>query len=227
MLLRTRWMLCASALAWSCGAIGQTGNLVAAYAPSIPATDSDLSQAEWSARKDPQTATLLLMLADRYQALSRHADAERLYRRSIAMFEQTMGPQHPNVGTASHRLAQLYLAQGAYASAERHHRRALSVFERSLGAEHANVTALRVELAGSYHLQGRLTEAQREYMRAIAFLKQGRETDDNLLEIAQKGLAAVHRAQGGTGEAEVAAAPVAVRNLSTRYGPVVLRQRAR
>lgn len=225
---RVSWTLSAVALAWSCGAIAQStpGNLVAAVASSVPAPDSELAQVESSTRKDPQTATLLLMLADRYQMQSRPQDAERLYKRSLAMFEETMGPRHPNVGAAAQKLAHLHYSLGAYDAAEPYYKRAISVFERSLGAEHANVSALVIELGGTYWLQGRLPEAENEYKRAIAMLVKTRGTDDRSLELARNGLAAVYRAQGRVNEAELASAPV-VRNLTTRYGPVVLRQRNR
>ena len=224
---RVRWMLSAVALALSGGAIAQStpGNLVAAVAPGAAAPD-ELAQAESSTRKDPQTATLLLMLADRYQMQSRPQDAERLYKRSLAMFEETMGPRHPNVGTAAQKLAHLHYSLGAYDAAEPYYKRAISVFERSLGAEHANVSALVIELAGTYWLQGRLPEAENEYKRAIAMLVKTRGTDDRSLDIARNGLAAVYRAQGRVNEAELASAPM-VRNLSSRSGPVVLRQRYR
>lgn len=223
-----RWIVSAVALAGSCGAIAQTaaGNLVATVATSAPAPVSELAQVESSTRKDPQTATLLLMLADRYQMQAQPQDAERLYKRSLAMFEETMGPRHPNVGTAAQKLAHLHYSQGAYESAEPYYRRAISVYERSLGADHSNVSTLAIELAGAYWLQGRLPEAEAEYKRAIAILVKTRGTDDRSIEIARNGLAAVYRAQGRVNEAELASAPV-VRNLSTRYGPVVLRQRSR
>ena len=53
-----------------------------------------------------------------------------------------------------------------------------------------------------------------------------RGTDDRTLDVARNGLAAVYRAQGRVNEAELASAPM-VRNLTTRYGPVVLRQKYR
>ena len=86
--------------------------------------------------------------------------------------------------------------------------------------------ALVIELAGTYGLQGRLPEAEHEYKRAISMLVKTRGTDDRSIELARTGLAAVYRAQGRANEAELASAPV-VRNLTTRYGPVVLRQRSR
>ena len=224
-MLRIRWILPAAALVWSCGAIAQSASIVAAYAPTIGLSDSELFQAERSGHKDPQTATLLLMLADRYQAQSRYPEAERLYTRSLAMFEETMGARHPNVGAAAHKLAQLHYAQAAYASAVPYYRRALSVFERSLGADHANVSELLIELAGCYQLQGRFAEAEAEYKRAIAILAR-KGTDERSLEMARNGLATVYQAQGRVNETGAAAAP-SVRNLTTRYGPVVLRQRAR
>jgi tetratricopeptide (TPR) repeat protein len=41
-----------------------------------------------------------------------------LYKRSLAILEKALGPDHPNVATALNNLALLYKNQGRYADAE-------------------------------------------------------------------------------------------------------------
>lgn len=207
------------------------GRLVAAvYAPGVAtpgvsAPDPKLLEAERSARRDPQTAVLLSILADNYRAQSRLQEAELLYWRSLSIFREKLGMKDPNVGTAEHKLGQLLYLRGSYALAVPHYQRALAVFERALGPAHANVTALMLELAGLYQTQGRLADAEAEYKRAIAILGKSAGADERSIELAHNGLAAVYQAQGRTVDAELAA--VSSSRLGARTAPVVLRQRAR
>src|SRR4051794_1102100 len=47
-------------------------------------------------------------LAGLYDSLDRHADAEPLYRRGLAISEATLGPHHPEVALSLNNLAVLY-----------------------------------------------------------------------------------------------------------------------
>jgi hypothetical protein len=42
------------------------------------------------------------------------ADAEPLFKRSLAIAEKVLGPDHPGFATVLHNLALLYQAQGCY-----------------------------------------------------------------------------------------------------------------
>src|SRR3974390_617504 len=48
----------------------------------------------------------------------RYADAEPLYKRSLAILEKALGLNDPNVASLLNNLAELYEAQGRYADAE-------------------------------------------------------------------------------------------------------------
>jgi len=48
----------------------------------------------------------------------KYADAEPLYKRSLAIREKALGPEHPDVAASLNNLAELYRAQGKYAEAE-------------------------------------------------------------------------------------------------------------
>jgi tetratricopeptide (TPR) repeat protein len=48
----------------------------------------------------------------------RYADAEPLYRLSLAAYEKALGRYHPHVATTLNNLARLYQSQGRYADAE-------------------------------------------------------------------------------------------------------------
>ena len=62
-------------------------------------------------------AKLFNNLAVLYREQGRYADAEPLFKRSLAMSEKTLGPDHPDVAASLNSLAGLYREQGRYADA--------------------------------------------------------------------------------------------------------------
>ncbi len=64
-----------------------------------------------------------------YRAQGRYADAEPLYKRSMAIMEKAHGPEHPHVATSLNNLAELYRAQGQIGQAEALQKRALAIGE--------------------------------------------------------------------------------------------------
>ena len=72
-------------------------------------------------------------------ALGEYAPDEPLYKRSLAIFEKVLGPDHPSVAMALNNLAALYRNQGQYAQAEPLHKRSLAIREKALGPDHPDV----------------------------------------------------------------------------------------
>ena len=87
----------------------------------------------------------------------RYADAEPLYKRSLAIREKSLGPDHPDVATSLNNLAVLYRPRslcGCRAALKR----SLAIREKSLGPNHPDVASLN-NLAALYRDQGRWAEA--------------------------------------------------------------------
>ena len=61
------------------------------------------------------------------------AKAEPLYKRSLAILEEKLGPDHPNVGTGLNNLAELYKAQNRDYEAAVLKRRAAEIYSRLKG----------------------------------------------------------------------------------------------
>jgi tetratricopeptide (TPR) repeat protein len=97
-------------------------------------------------------------------------EAEPLYRRSLAIREQQLGPDHLVVATSLNNLAGLYDSQGRYGEAEPLYRRSLVIREHQLGAEHPAVATSLNNLAGLYDSQGRYGEAEPLYLRSLTIL---------------------------------------------------------
>lgn len=78
-------------------------------------------------------------------------------RAALALFEQALGPDHPDVANVLNTLAGSYEDQGEYAQAEQLNQRSVAVMEPLSGG--LEVAMLRVQslgyLAGIYRIQGR------------------------------------------------------------------------
>ncbi|MCZ6550857.1 MAG: tetratricopeptide repeat protein [Candidatus Methylomirabilales bacterium] len=125
-----------------------------------------------------EESSSLSTLADVSRAEGRFAEAERLYKRALAIDEEALEKDHLNVARDVNNLAKLYQAQGQYAEAEPLYRRGLAMREKDLGPVHPEVAQSLNNLAAVYRDQGR-------YGAAEPFCKRA-------LEIWQKVLGPVH-----------------------------------
>ena len=102
------------------------------------------------------TADKFTRLADQLEKRGAYANAERLYRRSLAIREKAQGPDHRQTATSLSNLAVLLQARGDLAGAEPLYRRALAIREKALGPNHPDTAATRSELAGLVEARGDL-----------------------------------------------------------------------
>jgi tetratricopeptide (TPR) repeat protein len=82
-----------------------------------------------------------------FETAGRLAEAEPLYRRALAIYEQVLGPMHPHTATSLVNLAALLQATGNFTEAEPLFRRALAIWEKTLGPEHPETMQGRFTLA--------------------------------------------------------------------------------
>ena len=137
-----------------------------------------------------------------YRAQGRYAEAEPLYKRSLAIREKALGPDHPDVGDSLNNLAELYRAQGRYAEAEPLYKRSLAIAEKALGPDHPDVGAALNNLAALYEAQGRYAEAEPLYQRSLAICEKALGPDHPDVGTALNNLAVLYQAQGRYAEAE-------------------------
>ena len=55
---------------------------------------------------------------------------DNLLKRSLAILEKALGPDHPDVAVSLNNLGELYRAQGRYAQAEPLYKRSLAIWEK-------------------------------------------------------------------------------------------------
>jgi tetratricopeptide (TPR) repeat protein len=150
----------------------------------------------------PAAAYLLNQAGYYLQDRARYHEAELLYRRALAIYEQQLGPEHPEIATSLNNLAALYRTQGEYEQAELLYRRALAIYEQQLGPEHSYTAMSLNNLAAVYRARGKYRLAESSLQRALAIREQllGPEHPDTAQSF--NGLATLYHEQGKYEQAE-------------------------
>ena len=97
-----------------------------------------------------------------------YRDAEGPLTQALALREDALAPEHPDMATSLNNLALLYKTQGQYAKAEPLFERSLAIREKALGHEHPDVATTLNNLAGLYYAQGEYAKAEPLFERSLA-----------------------------------------------------------
>ena len=95
-------------------------------------------------------AASLNNLAALYQVQGRYAEAEPLFKRSLAIKEKAFGPDHPDVALSLNNLGLLYQNQGRYTDAEPLYKRALAIKEKDTRTQSSRCCANRSTIWRSF-----------------------------------------------------------------------------
>jgi tetratricopeptide (TPR) repeat protein len=128
--------------------------------------------------------------------------AEPLYQRGLAIREEALGTDHPQVGTSLNNLAGLYKDQGQYNRAEPLYQRALTIREAALGPDHTLVGTTLNNLAGLYYAQGRYDRAEPLLKRDLAITDAALGANHPDVGTSLNNLAELYSAQGRYDHAE-------------------------
>lgn len=118
------------------------------------------------------SAHLLQEVGTYLRLRAQHKAAEPLLERALAIREQALGPEHPDVAASVHALATLSHEQGRYPEARLLYQRALSIRERVFGPAHSQVAQSLNNLAFLCYAQGQYQEALRLQQQALAIREQ-------------------------------------------------------
>ena len=140
--------------------------------------------------------------ADALYEKGRYAEAEPLYKRSLAIREKALGPDHPDVAASLNNLALLYDQQGRHVDAEPLYKKALAIWEKALGPDHPDVATALNNLALLYDAQGRYADAEPLYRRSLVIREKILAPDDPDITYPLNNLALLYKKQGRYAEAE-------------------------
>jgi CHAT domain-containing protein/Tfp pilus assembly protein PilF len=121
----------------------------------------------------------------------------------LPIFQQALGPGHPQVAVVLNTLAVLYLDQGQYAQAEPLFQQTLTIWEQALGSTHPQVAMILNNLGTLYHAQGRYAEAESSLQRTLAINEQALGTQHPDVAKNMNNLALLFSEQGRYTEAEL------------------------
>lgn len=131
-----------------------------------------------------------------------YAEAEPLYRRSLTIREQQLGPVHLDVAVNLNNLAMVLKELGNYSEAETIYRRSLSIDEQQLGREHPTVAKGLGNLGSLLAELGNFVGAEVLFRRCLAILE--KNLDSEHLDVAknQQNLGCLLYTLGNYAEAE-------------------------
>jgi tetratricopeptide (TPR) repeat protein len=109
------------------------------------------------------------------------ARAEPVMRRSLALLEESEGPDSLDVAKAANNLASLYSEAHEYAKAEQLLRRALTVYEKHFGPDHPATALLLANMFALLTEENRAAEGETYLRRALAI---GEKAFPHSLEMA-------------------------------------------
>lgn len=119
-------------------------------------------------KRDPRLAKSLNALGVLHSRAGNHGNAQRLFRRAIAIYSKSLGPEHPETISARYNLAMACKIRQDYAAAAAECEQALAEAERTFGSQHIEV-ALLLDLLGEVYIAlNRRTAALFALRRSLA-----------------------------------------------------------
>jgi tetratricopeptide (TPR) repeat protein len=139
--------------------------------------------------------------ASQLAAQGRTADAEALYKQSLAAMEQSM-PGDPILAGSLNNVAQFYRAQNRFGEAAELYNRALAIYVASYGDNHTLTATVINNLAGTYLADRKFDAAEPLYRRGLAASEKLLGPEHYGIAVSLDWLAQTHFRQGHAAEAE-------------------------
>jgi tetratricopeptide (TPR) repeat protein len=140
--------------------------------------------------------------AQALEAKGRHAQAQPLRERSLALFRELFGEEDLYTTLGANNLAMNLNAQGKYAEAEEGFRKALALRLKLLGEEHPLTTTSYNNLSLNLNAQGKYAEAEKGFRQALALRRHLLGEEHSLTAQGYNNLAGNLNSQGKYAEAE-------------------------
>jgi eukaryotic-like serine/threonine-protein kinase len=130
-----------------------------------------------------------------------YEEAKALFEQALALREEALDSDHPDVAATLSNLATIYISLGAYEDVKPLLERSLRIHERVLGPEHPDVGRNINNLAIVHYSTGSYEEAKALYERALAIKEKTLGLEHPDVALGLNNLALVHDATGAHEEA--------------------------
>ena len=144
-----------------------------------------------------------LWLGNLYSDQGKLKEAEVMYQRALAGYEQALGPDHMFTLDTVNSLGSLYKHQDKLKEAEMMYQRALAGYEQAFSPDYTPTLLTINNLGNLYKHQGKLKEAEIMYQRALARCEQALGPDHTYTLIIINNLGSLYSNQGKVKEAEM------------------------
>src|SRR5687767_1959472 len=159
-----------------------------------------LKEAEKLGLGDRRLPAILSNLGAFYKGISKPAEAEKFYLRSLAVREKIGGANHSSLAEPLVSLVALYLENGTYSRAERLHRRMMAVLPGLVPGDPDSASLLH-NFAAIYYVQRKYSEAEPLYYQALASFEKAFGPGDREVGLVLNNLAMLKNKMGRQEEA--------------------------
>jgi CHAT domain-containing protein/tetratricopeptide (TPR) repeat protein len=163
---------------------------------------AELLRKENGGDQSAKYAAALVAQALCHKRLVHVAEAERLYRQAIDIYEKVGGPNNRDFAITLDNLAALYAEHGRLSEAEQLRLRALEIFKATSDPEDPDIATTLQNLAVLYQAQGRLPEAQDKFLEALKIAEKAYGPESREVSIICDNLAGLYRVQRSFDRAE-------------------------
>ncbi len=130
-----------------------------------------------------------------YEDQGRFAEVEAATKRALAIREQALGPDHPDVAASLNNLAHVYERVGRYADADGLFQRAIEIWEKALGPNNPLLATSLLNLASVYADEGRFDEAEALYKRSLGIREAVFGSNSTSVATVLNNLAAIYESE--------------------------------
>jgi len=155
-----------------------------------------------SADLDLRTAEISDHVATLHANMGEYAEAKQLHEQVVAIREQSLGPDHPQVAAALVALANVHFQLGTFAEAKALYERALAITESALGPDHPHNAVSLTNLGNIHARAGAFAEAKVFFERALELQTRAFGPDHPRTINTLTGLGRVHIGLGEPAEAK-------------------------
>jgi tetratricopeptide (TPR) repeat protein len=131
-----------------------------------------------------------------------YAQAETFCGLALAIGEETLGKEHPDVALYLNNLALIYQTQSKYTQALSLYEQALAIREKALGPTHLDVAVTLNNLALIYRAQGKYMLAEQLFLRSLSIRRQTLGEEHRDVALCLHNLAGLYQKQGKSELAE-------------------------
>ena len=132
----------------------------------------------------------------------KYEEARDHHTRALAIQEQTLGPNHPDVAYSLSELGMVSLVTGDVDTGRQTFERALSILENALGPDHPDVANAITQLGIAADLEQRYADARKYFERALAIRISALGPEHPIVAGSLTNLALVAETEGNYEEAE-------------------------